>query len=401
MKYINIPLSKIEISQRIPINVWDLKGNLLIKKGGSIESERHKEILHTHDASAIESDHKAWQKSYDRVISGLLRSGLTLDAMSRTLMPTEILDIDYEDALKIEGGWMDLHDGLNSLLHLGSKSNKPFSRIEGIKEKSEQLILENADDCLFSMFQLLPDRSAPYTAKNALLVAIISNLTAKKLDIKDHIKDDLFLSALLMNISISKDQDLMAKQSEPLSETQKNLVRNHPLESALMVAKIGYDDRAVLDIIRWHHHPDDGNSSNFEAKKVLQLVDQFIGSIANRKGREPKSALIAERELIQSTDSHSKRIGTAMATSIGLYPPGTYVKLSNGEVAVVAKRGPKVNTPVAVSILKRDGMPLGEYIGRNTAVNGFEVVSPISPGSINVQVSHEKVKRTASRTASS
>ncbi|MBK9572302.1 MAG: hypothetical protein IPO43_06015 [Rhodoferax sp.] len=57
-----------------------------------------------------------------------------------------------------------------------------------------------------------------------------------------------------------------------------------------------------------------------------------------------------------------------MATAVSFYPPGTYVALANGEIAVSAQRGAAANTPMVVSAMHADGMPLGHYLLRDTSL---------------------------------
>ena len=73
MIYVPVPVSRIEILRPLPINIWDSKGNLLLRKGQAILSEHHREHLEAHGACATQPDYKAWVSSYDRLIYALLR----------------------------------------------------------------------------------------------------------------------------------------------------------------------------------------------------------------------------------------------------------------------------------------------------------------------------------------
>ena len=72
-------------------------------------------------------------------------------------------------------------------------------------------------------------------------------------------------------------------------------------------------------------------------------------------------------------------------------PPGTFVQLVNGEKAVCVARGPRANYPQVVSIVNAGGMPLSNYICRDTTDPHFAIRSPINAEKVKVKVSLEKV----------
>lgn len=62
------------------------------------------------------------------------------------------------------------------------------------------------------------------------------------------------------------------------------------------------------------------------------------------------------------------------------------MRLANGEVAVVARRGAKANAPQVFSIVGRQGMPLGEPTLRDTQDPAFEIKAGLTPGDVRVVV---------------
>ena len=52
--------------------------------------------------------------------------------------------------------------------------------------------------------------------------------------------------------------------------------------------------------------------------------------------------------------------------AIGVFPPGTPVRLENGEIAVVTERGETAAQPVVSSIIGPRGMPLAVPVKRDT-----------------------------------
>ena len=95
MNYVELPCHRLEPGKPVPFNIWDARGNLLIRKGDRVLSTQHQDMLEAHRACVTEIDFKAWQRSYDRMVYKLFREGASMDALARSYMPSEILDIDY------------------------------------------------------------------------------------------------------------------------------------------------------------------------------------------------------------------------------------------------------------------------------------------------------------------
>ena len=45
--------------------------------------------------------------------------------------------------------------------------------------------------------------------------------------------------------------------------------------------------------------------------------------------------------------------------ALGIQPPGSFVRLANGETGVVLRRGARANEPRVASLVNRDGAPMG------------------------------------------
>ena len=84
-------------------------------------------------------------------------------------------------------------------------------------------------------------------------------------------------------------------------------------------------------------------------------------------------------------------MGAALTAALGFYPPGTYVRLVNGEIAVSARRGTAANMPLVVTIINAQGVALGTYVARNKHDKSFGIQAPVGPDSIKISVNAERV----------
>ncbi len=395
MAYTPIPVAMLELGKPLPVDVWAPDGRLLLRKGQAITSEQQQDMLSAHQASMTETDARAWQKSYERTVRALLAQGADEHTVANTRLPTEIREADYVVGDEVVGGWLDLQVILRGLLYQGETAINPLQRLEGIEQKARELLAENPDESLFILFQALADVSLGYCATHALLAAVVCELTAEKLAMAEPERHVLFRAALVMNIGMARAQDSLARQSSALYDAQRKLIQQHSQMSHDILQRMGVQDEDQLDIVRWHHELDEscGKASNLQSRRLLRTADTFVAKMASRKTRLAMTPLGAAKSMFLGATEATARLGSAMATVVGFYPPGTYVQLMNGEKAVAVARGALTTQPHVVSIVTAGGMPLSKYIYRDTTDPHFAIRTPLNAEKIKITVSLEKVTR--------
>ena len=403
MIYVSLPIERIETGKPLPIDVFDPRGNLLLRRGQVIRDEQHRELLTAHTASATEPDYKAWVRSYDRQVYDMLRDGISLQQIAKATMPSTILAIDFAVGHDITGGWLDMQAVLHGMLYQGKAAKNPIARIDAIHKRAVKLIAKDADDALFSLFQALADPQLGYCATHGLLAAVLCELTANKLEAPDIVLPVLFKAALSMNIGMAREQDTLTRQNVKPDAPQQQLIKDHARISADILRGFGVVNEDLLDIVRLHHDMDEaqGLARNLECRRILHAADVFIARMSARANRIGLSAMGATKSGYVTAVGHDVRVGTAMANAIGFYPPGTYVVLANGEKAVSVKRGEAANTPLVVSILNPQGLALGNYAARDTRDKSFAIQSPASHDTIKVKVHPDRVARAVQKLQSS
>jgi hypothetical protein len=89
---------------------------------------------------------------------------------------------------------------------------------------------------------------------------------------------------------------------------------------------------------------------------------------------------------VQAGAAGHDEVGLALMMLLGLHPAGTFVKLANGETAVVLRKGGKANEPVVASVLNRRDEPIAEPRLHNTARPEAAVVQGVSGASVRVRI---------------
>ena len=395
MKYVPIPVALLEIGKPLPVDIWSSNGQLLLRKGQPITSEAHREKLHAHNASSTPADAHAWQRSYERMVHAMLHAGADVQAISRAPMPSEIRASDYVVGEQLNGGWLDLQEVLRGILYQGGLAISPLERLAGVEKKALELLNADTDDSLFCLFQALADTAQGYSATHALLCAVICHLTAAKLAMPAPEREALLSAALLMNIGMARDQDSLARQNTAPTEWQRTLIQEHPEKSVAILQGIGLDSPEVLDIVRWHHAPEapEGLPHTLLARRVLAMADSFVAKMAGRKTRASLSPLKAVKSMVMGAEGPAQGIASAMAQAAGFYPPGTYVKLANGETALSVQRGERANTPWVIPILDKDGVALGKHVCRQTTTPATTIAAAVAAESMRVTLSMDKVRK--------
>ncbi|MEI8158799.1 MAG: hypothetical protein WCH60_18210 [Burkholderiales bacterium] len=395
MKYVPIPVAMLAVGQPLPVDVWSASGQLLLRKGQPVASEEHRNKLHAHNASSTPADALAWQRSYERMVHALLNQGVDVQEVSRAPMPSEIRESDYVVAKPIDGGWLDLQEMLRGILYQGGLAINPLERLAGIEKKALSLLKADVDDSLFSLFQALADTAQGYCATHALLCAVVCELTAQKLSLSNPQRAALMTSAMVMNIGMARDQDSLARQNSAPTAWQRNLIGEHPQKSVETLQGFGMDDPQVLDIVRWHHEPESdlGLADTIMARRILAMADGFIAKMAGRKTRNSLSPVKAVKSMVMGAEGVGLGVGSAMAQAAGFYPPGTYVKLANGETALSVQRGERANTPWVISILDKDGVALGKTPCKETTTPACTIAAGVTAENVRVTLSIDKVRK--------
>ncbi|NVO06469.1 MAG: hypothetical protein HXX19_11315 [Rhodoferax sp.] len=333
------------------------------------------------------------------MVHELLQKGGDAREVAKASMPGEIRETDYVVGKPLSGGWLDLQAVLRGLLYQGGLAINPLPRLKGLEEKAMELLHADVDASLFELFQALTDNSLGYCATHALLCASVCELTGAKLGLSALQRQPLVAAALTMNIGMARAQDSMARQNAPISAWQRTLVAEHPALGERMLRDLGVDDPLQLDLMRWHHDPDNAAAlpDNQTARHLLNLADVFVARTAARRTRAAQSPVSAVRNMVFGAGSGDLGLGSAMAQAVGFYPPGTYVKLANGEIAVAVQRGERANTPWVISIVGSDAVPLAKYQCISTTEPRTAISAPVNFEKIKVTVSADKVHKARSR----
>jgi len=236
-------------------------------------------------------------------------------------------------------------DAVNSLSGL-MNSRAP---VEEAAAAAQELIdgvcgsILQADDLAVQLVNIQGQSDGRYT--HIMNVVVLSMMVAKRLD---YTSDDLHilgLGALYHDVGVSELPGQVAKKTTRLTDPEFAIYKRHTLLGASMAQKQGRLPREALRVLAEHHENIDGSGyprgltgdkmSRFS--KVVSLVNSYDNLTNNLNGgREltPHEAV----SLLFSKDKQrfDPAVLNVFVSILGVYPPGTFVSLSNGKIGIVS-----------------------------------------------------------------
>ncbi|WP_420267154.1 HD domain-containing phosphohydrolase [Candidatus Magnetominusculus dajiuhuensis] len=261
----------------------------------------------------------------------------------------------------------------------------------------QELCYEDEDIALGLAFL---DRHMQYTIKHPIQAAIVCEVIAKGMDSCLDDRKMMVAAALTMNISALALHEKLQSQKEPLSRTQKLALFDHPLADYKTLRRLGVTDEPWLTAVLQHHEAIDGSGypqgimggSVMVAAQLISLSDIYTAMVSSRSYRLPMPANEAMRRIFLTG---SQRVSEALAVlfikKLGIYPPGTVVRLQNGELGIVTYRGQAANHPAVQSVVRANGMPYCFPQPRDTSSGQYKVVETLPQTQITLAINNQQL----------
>jgi len=223
---------------------------------------------------------------------------------------------------------------------------------------------------LFAMNQI---DQTNYAVAHALQTAVACDVYGRFVESPPAERLALVGAALTMNIAMLDLQCALTQQVEPPTPEQREAIHTHPVRGRETLEQLGVNDGTWLRTVTEHHVEMDGRGyptgivEPLPLADVLNIADRYCAKMSPRRRRSAMTSDRAARDLFVSTAGARKDVVTRLIKAFGLYPPGNIVKLANGEVAVVIRRGAQANKPRVATVISALGVPLTHPVARDTA----------------------------------
>jgi len=178
---------------------------------------------------------------------------------------------------------------------------------------------------------------------HTLNVSVLAMMLANEMKCSDEMIKEVGIAALFHDLGKVNVPEHIVNKTEPLTRPEQNFLELHP-EYGLEVGKKAGLPPTALDVIVQHHEFMDGSGYPHHLKGDAISLHTRIVTIANVydnlcNHNDPKQSLTPHEALSTMYAHRRAQFDTAiMATlvkSLGVYPPGTLVRLSNEAVGLV------------------------------------------------------------------
>lgn len=398
MKLVPVNVDAILIGQPLPCALRDQNGVLLASKGFQVGSRADLEsMIGRRSEIYIDFDQTDnFRRGYVNRLNNLVLEDRELGQIAKVqVSPYDAtvtkVDIEVSDL----PDWSALQTQTHTALRDG-QGDTFLPRLQRLQSELEKHIVRSPDATLFALVQLASSEIQHYSATHALLVCIICSITAR--DILRWPADEcvaLASAALTMNISMTDLQDRLVTQKEPLSPAQKKRIDSHAARSVDQLQQMGVSNNLWLEAVLNHNATTPGRLAlrrdGQRLARLIQRADMFAAQLSPRAGRPPASPGAAMQSCYFDEHRQIDEAGAALIKAVGIYTPGTYVRLMTREIAVVIRRGLNTTMPRVAVLINRDGLPTGEPIVRDTSLADNRILSSLPYRDVKVHLGLERL----------
>lgn len=261
-----------------------------------------------------------------------------------------------------------------------SKQQVDLKHIASLATNLQNLLKQAPDACLGAIHV---EYQHPHSCCQPIYSALLCLLVAQGLGLNNSNQNSLLLAALTANLGMYDYQDRLVNMTTALTTEETAVVKSHPGISHQMLLDNGVTDSLWLDIVLQHHERRDGSgypkglgdSDILPEAKILAIVDSYLTMIMPRAYRKPLAPKHALQKIYQTAVADEDSLSLGLIKQLGIYPPGSLVRLASHELAVVVALN-KTNSlaPQVACIGFINGRLYPEPIFRNTVTDVYKIV---------------------------
>jgi len=241
-----------------------------------------------------------------------------------------------------------------------------------------------------------------YTAEHSLRVGILAIAFGRFLDFNEHDLELLGLCGMLHDVGKAKIPDDILNKPGRLSRIEFDIMKEHAQFGKDILLEYDGVEKLIIDTAHYHHERVDGKGYPEQVNaaylhkyiRMVSIVDVYDAITSARPYKDGSPAFDALKILFSERGKHfDNDLVEAFIRMVGIYPPGTLVEMTNGEVGIVVSANAdsrlrpkvelvltadkKIRPPYIINLL--DGIP-------DTSGSPYVIKEGITNGTYGVDV---------------
>lgn len=199
-----------------------------------------------------------------------------------------------------------------------------------------------------------------YTSEHAMHVSMLAMVFAVHCGWSKEEAKEAGLAGLLFDLGKIRIPKTVLNKAETLSEPETSMVREHPKWSRYFLEKSGFSKK-VIDAAYFHHERPDGlgyptgrvGGQTPLLARLIHILDAYDAMISHRPYAVERTVFEAVRMLYRGRGTQfDSELVDQFIEMTGVYPIGTVVELSTGEIAVIIGQNNGARLLPRVSIIR-------------------------------------------------
>lgn len=314
--------------------------------------------LHSDDEARILRQYCDWvvvEDEKERLAPLLASISALKQQSSQPLAETRTLE---QELPRAAAAWSRVHQFIEKVAHDIEQHNElELASARPLIQSCVESVKANAS-AMFWMARI-KNRDA-YTAEHSLRVAVFTVAFARFLGLPEEDLEVAGMCGLLHDIGKLRVPGEILNKPGPLSPSEHAVMREHTTLGHALLKQDPNLDPIISDVTLHHHERIDGRGYPRQLPewqisryaRLIAIVDAYDAMTSDRCYRNGMSPAEAVRILFKNRGQQfDASMVEAFIRMVGIYPPGSLVELSTGEVALVISTHPARKLTPKVEIL--------------------------------------------------
>jgi HD-GYP domain-containing protein (c-di-GMP phosphodiesterase class II) len=320
----------------------------------------------------------------------------------------------YDDGTALKEEWPRAQVALETLVediseifdHVSDNGTLNLLRLKRSVDPILDSISRNPDACLWLTRLKQHDE---YTYQHSLSVSIWAVALGRQIGLHRRDLRSLAIGGLLMDVGKLWVRPELLRAEHDLAEAELEEVRDHVRYGIAFARESGVMNQDVLDIVAHHHERHDGSGypQGLSGKaippvaQIAGIVDTYDALTTERTYARAISPSNAIKVLYESRDvAFPAELVEAFIQAVGIYPAGTLVELSSGEIGVVVAESrtrrlrPKVMILLDEAQRKLEQPRKVDLLAQaeSEGAAALSIVKSLEPGAFGINFSQSEIR---------